>query len=95
MQYIPQATYYLDSKDECIYIGPIGYAGDTWISRNGITEQVSISRVKAHRVNTRGVRIIATLTDTECTDACWCASGHVCHCSCNGKNHGIGHAPTE
>jgi len=37
----------------------------------------------------------ALFTDTPCRTNCWHAEGDVCACSCGGKNHGIGHAPTE
>lgn len=34
-------------------------------------------------------RLIATLTDSTCGEACWSAREEVCRCECGGKNHGI------
>jgi hypothetical protein len=49
----------------------------------------------AHTYNSRGQRVIATLSNAPCDAKCWHAEGNVCVCSCKGYNHGIGHAPTE
>jgi hypothetical protein len=40
-------------------------------------------------------KVYATLTTAPCTSKCWHAEEDVCRCSCGGRNHGIGHAPTE
>lgn len=34
-------------------------------------------------------RLIATLTDSTCGEACWSAKEEICRCECGGKNHGI------
>ena len=45
----------------------------------------------AHTYNSRGQRIIATLSTAPCDAKCWHAEGNVCVCSCRGHNHGVGH----
>jgi len=37
----------------------------------------------------------AIATNTPCHADCWHATGDTCQCSCAGRNHGIGHEPTE
>ena len=49
----------------------------------------------AHPLMKSGKFKAALFTDTPCRANCWHAEGDVCACSCGGKNHGIGHAPTE
>ncbi len=35
----------------------------------------------------------AILSEITCGEACWCAQGDICRCSCGGKNHAILRTP--
>lgn len=35
----------------------------------------------------------AILSEITCGEACWCAEGDICKCSCGGKNHAILRTP--
>ena len=56
-------------------------------------DALKVEREREHRFKNRKVH--ATLTSAPCTSSCWHAEEYLCRCSCGGKNHGIGHAPTE
>ena len=65
-------------------------AGQTWLQS---LEAHPVNFEELYRSKPRTVR--ATLTNAPCTASCWHAEGDVCACSCGGKNHGIGHNPSE
>ncbi len=47
---------------------------------------------KCHHLNVAFNQVVGTVVSTRpCDERCMGATGHVCNCSCGGKNHGKGH----
>jgi hypothetical protein len=52
------------------------------------SQDLECPRCGAHHWNAK--RVEGFVTDTKCDARCQGAKGHMCECSCGGKNHGQG-----